>query len=411
VKKASPRKSLTGWSVSKFGAGAGPAFVKFGCVAGLAVLLASCDPSGRFQNPGTPGATIGQPTGEIIGTGAIRIALLLPQSAQGNGASVANVFKNAAKLGLQDVPNADIQLLVKDTGGTAAGANAAAQQALSEGAELILGPVFSQGVSGAAATARPAGVPIVGFSSDAGVAGRGVYLLSFLPQDDVARMMSYAARNGRTSIAALFPQNTYGAVVEAAFRQEAAKHNLRVISILKYQSSSDDIQAKAQEIAKFSNRVDSIYFPGDPQAGLFIAQILTANGVDRNRVKFMGSGQWDNPSVFADSSLAGAWFPAPARAGFNTMASKYQSAYGSRPPRNATLAYDAVILAFGLIKTAGPDRFSTQALTNPDGFKGTDGIFRFRRNGTNERGLAVYEINGGGARIVDPARQSFGNGS
>lgn len=378
-------------------------------VLGLAALVASCDVSGRFQDAGAPTNPIGQPTGEIIGTGAIRVALLLPQSAQGNGGGAATVFKNAAKLGLDDVPQSDIQLLVKDTGGTAAGANAAAQQALSEGAELILGPVFSHGVSGAATMARPAGVPIIGFSSDASVAGRGVYLLSFLPQDDVARMMSYAARNGRTSIAAMFPDSNYGAVVEAAFRQEAARHNLRVISILKYAASSDDIQAKAKEIAKFANRVDSIFFPGDPQAAIFIAQILTANGVDRNRVKFMGSGQWDNPSIFGESALAGAWFPAPTREGYKTFSRKYQSAYGNTPPRNATLAYDAVVLAYGLVRTAGPNRFSTEALTDPAGFRGTDGIFRFRRNGTNERGLAVYEIGGGGARIVDPARQNFGS--
>jgi len=378
-----------------------------GAVCGLAFLLASCGPGGRFQSPGRPGATIGQPSGEIIGTGAVRVALLIPQSAPGNGPSAAAVFKNAAQLGLTEFPGADIQLLVKDTGGTAAGANAAAQQALSEGAELILGPVFSQSVSGASQAARSAGVPIIGFSSDASVAGRGVYLLSFLPQDDVARMMSFAAQSGRTSIAALFPQSEYGVIVEAAFRQEAAKNNLRIISIQNYAASSDDIQAKAKEIAKFSSRVDSIYFPGDPQAGIFIAQILTANGVDRNRVKFMGSGQWDNPSMFADSSLAGAWFPAPDRSGFGTFASKYQSTYGSRPPRNATLAYDAVTLAVGLVRSAGQRRFATGVLTNPDGFLGVDGIFRFRTNGSNERGLAVYEIGAGSSRVVSPARRSF----
>jgi len=377
----------------------------------MALLIASCDVSGRFQQPGYPGASIGQPSGEILGTGAIRIALLVPQSAQGNGAGAATVFKNAAKLGLQEAAGADIQLMIKDTGGTAAGANAAAQQALSEGAELILGPVFAQSVTGAASAARPAGVPIIGFSSDVSVGGRGIYLLSFLPQDDVSRMMSYAARNGRNAIAAMFPNNNYGAVVEASFRQEAAKNNLRVISILRYDSNSEDIQAKAKEIAKFSSRIDSVYFPGDPQAGIFIAQTLTANGVDRQRVKFMGSGQWDNPSMFADTAMSGAWFPAPDRSGFETFARKYQSAYGSRPPRNATLAYDAIILAAVLVRTGGQRRFSTEALTNPDGFLGVDGIFRFRTNGSNERGLAVYEIGSGAARIVDPAKRNFGSGS
>lgn len=396
MKRSSPRNLLTMRS-----------FFRFGAALALGLSVAACLPTSRLQGPGSQTGPIGQPTGEVIGAGAVRVALLLPQSAEGNGGSVANVFKNAATLGLREFPGGDVRLLVKDTGGTAAGATAAAQQALSEGAELILGPVFSHSVTAAAGVARPAGVPVIGFSSDASVAGRGVYLLSFLPQDDVARMVSFAATQGRTSVAAMFPQTDYGAVVEAAFRQEAARRNLRIISIQKYTNNPDDITAKAQEIAKFSNRIDSVFFPGDPQAAIFIAQTLTANGVDRNSVKFMGSGQWDNPAVFGESALTGAWFPAPSRDGFNSFVPKYQNSFGSRPPRNATLSYDAVTLALGLVRSAGQRRFSTNVLTNPDGFLGVDGVFRFRRNGTNERGLAVYEVGTGSAKIVGPARRNF----
>ena len=370
---------------------------------GLSILLAGCLPTGE-----SPGGPVSQPSGEIVGTGAVRVAFLVPQSAGGNGPSVANVFKNSAKLGLKEFPGSDIQLLIKDTGGTTQGANAAAQQALSEGAELILGPVFSSSVTGAARAARPAGVPIIGFSSNASVAGRGVYLLSFLPQDDVNRIISYAAGRGNKSMAALFPDSEYGSVVEAAFRQAAAKNGVRVISILRYTpSDTADMEAKAKEIAKFSSRIDSIFFPGDPQAGIFLSQTLSANGVDRNRVRFLGSGQWDTPAVFSESTMAGAWFPAPTREGFANFAAKYRSAYGSQPPRNATLAYDAVTLAVGLVRSAGPSRFKTNVLTNPDGFLGVDGIFRFRTNGLNERGLAVYEVSSGSSRAVDPARRSF----
>ncbi|MEM8812306.1 MAG: penicillin-binding protein activator [Pseudomonadota bacterium] len=375
----------------------------------LALLLAGCDTVGRFQTPGTPGATVGQPTGEVIGTGAIRVALLVPQSAGGNGAGVANVFKNAARLGLKDFPNADIRLLVKDTAGTAEGAAAATQQALSEGAELVLGPVFSHSVSAAAGVARPAGVPIIGFSSDVGAASRGAYLLSFLPQDDVRRIVGYAADNGRTAMAAMFPDTNYGAVVEAAFRQEAARRSIRIISIQKYSPTPEDIGAKAKEIGQFANRVDSIFFPGDPQAAVFISQTLVANGVDPGQVKFLGSGQWDNQAVQREPNLLGAWYPAPARTDFDSFAGRYQAEFGTRPPRNATLAYDAVRLAAGLVREAGPRRFSTGAITSPDGFLGVDGIFRFRTNGTNERGLAVYEVGSGSARIVAPARRSFGS--
>lgn len=381
-----------------------------GAVLGLALAVAGCLPSG-MQRPGYPGGVgpqTSQPAGEVIGSGGVRVALLLPQSGGGNGPGAAAVFRNAARLGLQEFPGSDLQLLVKDTGGTAAGASLAAQQALSEGAELILGPVFSASVTGAAQAARPAGVPIIGFSSNASVAGRGVYLLSFLPQDDVRRMVSFAAASGKRAVAALFPDSEYGAVVEAAFRQEAASNNVRVISIQKYAAGDTaDMQAKAAEVGKFANRIDSVYFPGDPQAAIVIARQLAASGVNPDRVKYMGGGQWDNSSVFGEPTMRGAWFPAPTREGFASFARKYQAAYGSQPPRNATLAYDAVTLAVGLVRSAGPQRFSTGVLTNADGFLGIDGIFRFRSNGLNERGLAVYEVGNGSSRIVSPARRSF----
>ena len=115
----------------------------------------------------------------------------------------ARAFRNAAELAIHDFPNAGIQVAVYDTRGTPAGAQAAVGTALGEGAEIILGPVFASEVSAIAPAARQAGVPVVAFSSDASVAGPGVYLLSFLPSDDVNRIVSYSASQGRKSFAAL----------------------------------------------------------------------------------------------------------------------------------------------------------------------------------------------------------------
>ncbi|MEH0070881.1 hypothetical protein V6L77_12070 [Pannonibacter sp. Pt2-lr] len=102
--------------------------------------------------------------------------------------------------------------------------------------------------------------------------------------------------------------------------------------------------------------------------------------------------------------MTGAWFPGPEKSGFDALASRYQAAFGSPPPRNASLAYDGTILAAGLVRSAGPQRFATQTLTNRDGFLGIDGVFRFLQNGQNERGLAVYEITGSGVKPVSPPR-------
>ena len=76
--------------------------------------------------------------------------------------------------------------------------------------------------------------------------------------------------------------------------------------------------------------------------------------------------------------------------------------------RTATLAYDAVALIAALVKTQGPARFSSEVLTNPSGFAGIDGLFRFRPDGTNERGLAVLRVTPSGPQVIAPPPHAFG---
>ncbi len=61
-----------------------------------------------------------------------------------------------------------------------------------------------------------------------------------------------------------------------------------------------------------------------------------------------------------------------------------------------------------LARTQGPNRFAPETLTNPSGFAGIDGLFRFRTDGTNERGLAVMKVTTGGGVTVAGSPKSFG---
>src|SRR6202044_1639261 len=96
--------------------------------------------------------------------------------------------------------------------------------------------------------------------------------------------------------------------------------------------------------------------------------------------------------VFASAALQGGLYAAPDPAGFRSFSARYRAKYSSDPVRTATLAYDAAALG----RTQGPQRFSPETLTNPSGFAGIDGLFRFRPDGTNERGLAVMRVTSGG---------------
>ena len=372
------------------------------------LALAGCSTFGGGA-PETAALVAPGPGPELIGSGDVRVALLLPRSASGNAAASAGAFRNAAELALRDFPAAGIQIAVYDTHGSPAGAQAAVGTALGEGAAMVLGPIFSGEVSAVATQARQAGAPVVAFSSDVSVAGPGVYLLSFLPSDDVARIVSYSAAQGRRSFAALLPANAYGAVAEASFRRAVAAAGGRVVAIETYGPA--EAAAKAAAIARIAPQIDALLIPDGADVVPAIAAALAQNGVTRDKVKFLGSGQWDDPRILNNPALVGSWFPSPAKQGYEEFSRKYQAAYGAVPPRNATLAYDGAVLAAGLARRFGAERFEPSALTPAGGFAGVDGIFRFLPTGETERRLAVYEVTGSGARQVDAAPRTFAGGT
>jgi ABC-type branched-subunit amino acid transport system substrate-binding protein len=344
--------------------------------------------------------------------GQVRIALILPLTAQGNAGLAAQSMKNAAEMALAEFKVSNVQLLVKDDGGSPQGAQGAAQQAISEGAEIIVGPLFAQSVSAVGQVARSRNIPVIAFSTDASVAARGVYLLSFLPETDVRRIVSYAASRGKRSFAALMPDNAYGTVVEAAFQQEVARHGGRVVVLEKYPHDANRTAEAVRRVAQAASQIDSIFIPDSPDAVPQIAQALAANGVDLKRVQLLGTGLWgDDTRIASEKLLDGGWYPSPEQTGFRNFSGRYRARYGQDPVRTATLAYDAVALVAALVKTQGMQRFSEQVLTNPSGFAGIDGVFRFRPEGTNERGLAVLRVTPSGGQVISPAPKSFAPGT
>ena len=344
--------------------------------------------------------------------GQVRIALILPLTAQGNAGLAAQSMKNAAEMALAEFKVSNVQLLVKDDGGSPQGAQGAAQQAISEGAEIIVGPLFAQSVSAVGQVARSRNIPVIAFSTDASVAARGVYLLSFLPETDVRRIVSYAASRGKRSFAALMPDNAYGTVVEAAFQQEVARHGGRVVVLEKYPHDANRTAEAVRRVAQAASQIDSIFIPDSPDAVPQIAQALAANGVDLKRVQLLGTGLWgDDTRIASEKLLDGGWYPSPEQTGFRNFSGRYRARYGQDPVRTATLAYDAVALVAALVKTQGMQRFSEQVLTNPSGFAGVDGVFRFRPEGTNERGLAVRRVTPSGGQVISPAPKSFAPGT
>jgi branched-chain amino acid transport system substrate-binding protein len=381
-----------------------------GLSAAASALLAGCSGVSQYFSSSPPPAQQGgpPPTTPNIGTGQVKAALILPLSAPGNAGVAGQAMRNAAEMALAEFNSPNVQLLVKDDAGTADAAQHGAQQALDEGAEIILGPLFAQAVSYAGQVARARNIPVIAFSTDANVASHGVYLLSFLPETDVERIVQYASSVGKRSFAALIPDNPYGTVVEAAFKQAVARRGGRVVALERYPHDKAAMVGPVRNIAQSAARADALFIPDGGDAVPDVVQALVANGVNTKKIQLLGTGLWDDPRIYANPALDGAWYAAPDGAGYRNFAARYVARYKQDPVRTATLAYDAAALIAALVKTQGPQRFSAEVLTNPSGFSGIDGLFRFRPDGTNERGLAVLRVTSSGAQVISPAPKSFG---
>lgn len=374
-----------------------------GACAGVQSTLTNAFGTGPSAPSGPPAGPAQQP--QAVGTGGTKVGLILPLSASGNAGVAAQSMKNAAEMALAEFQNPSIQLLIKDDNGSAQGAQQAAQQALDEGSEIILGPLFALSVPATAQLTRARNVPVIAFSTDSSVAGRGVYLLSFLPESDVNRIVDYAAGTGKRSFAAMLPENAYGNVVEVAFKQAVARKGGRIVAFERYGA---DRSNAARNIAASLTGADALFIADDGDAVVATADALTAAGANLRNVQLLGTGLWDNPRVFNSATLHGGLYAAPDPAGFRAFAGRYRTKYGGDPVRTATLAYDAVALVAALARTQGGQRFAPETLTNPSGFAGIDGLFRFRIDGGNDRGLAVMKVASGGGQAVAGSPKSFG---
>jgi hypothetical protein len=167
-----------------------------------------------------------------------------------------------------------------------------------------------------------------------------------------------------------------------------------------------------QRIAQAAQQADALFVPDSSDAVAAIVAALTASGVNMRRLQLLGTGVWVDPEqrIFSTPALQGGWYAAPDAANYNRFAARYRQRFGQDPIRIATLAYDGVALVAALVKTQGAQRFSEAVLTNNSGFAGIDGVFRFRSDGTNQRGLAVLRVTSTGGQVISPPPKTFAPG-
>ncbi|MEL6746598.1 MAG: penicillin-binding protein activator [Pseudomonadota bacterium] len=350
---------------------------------------------------------------------AVKIALLLPMTGPPEVRALAKGLRDAAQLALFELDQVNIELMEKDTKGTVDGARTAAATALSDGAQVIVGPLFSQSVKAVSQLSRPAGVPVVAFSNDRSVAGNGTYLMSFLPGADVGRLLTFAAQSGKQRMAALAPRTPYGDAVLAKLMASAPGAGFTVAQTERYDNDANGMtpavkalgaRIAAQKQAKTAgpDRIDTLFVVGNERSVPILAALLPYNDVAPGDVQIMGVGNWEFPGVARDGVLRGAWYPAPEPEGFIAFSRAFNEAYGTAPERMWSLSYDALSMLGALARNNAQGQPFTQAtLTRASGFAGVTGLFRLRAEGVVERGLAIMEVQQFGGKTLSPAPKSF----
>ncbi|WP_169566980.1 penicillin-binding protein activator [Sneathiella limimaris] len=376
----------------------------------------------------------------------VRLAILLPLS--GANKKIGTDLLNAANMALFDHNNKQLRLQPYDTQGTPEGAREAALKAVSEGAEVFMGPLFASSVRAIEDIAAANNINVLAFSTDASVAKQGVYLMGLTVEQQISRVLDFAYRQGLANFAVLAPQNPYGEAALSAIDTTTRRLGLTLTKVKRYPTDlppgSEELHEIAKDTANYDARnwvlrqeIKKVEGKSDPESKALLqrlqkldtfgdvnfealilpeggqrlrelAPLLSYYDIDPQKVKYIGTGLWADTSLTTEPALVGGWFAAPAPEAHNQFLQRFNGIYGYVPPRIASLAYDAMALC-GLLALDETtiDKFSVVALESTEGFTGYNGLFRFTNTGLAERGLAVMQLGQDKLELLEPAPNTF----
>ncbi len=369
----------------------------------LSVLwLAACQPGGMGGNPGR----------QIDRSAPVKVALLVPGGSGSAGdETLARGLQNAANMAIGDLQGVKIDLMVYNTDGQPAQAASVARQAVSDGARIILGPVFAQSANAVAVAVAPRNVNVLAFSNNTDIAGGNLFVLGPTFPNTADRLVSYATTRGKGRIMIVHAQTAAGEIGARAIRNAIVRNGASVTGVATYPFSQQGVIDAAPAIADRikADDVDALFLTADTAGALpLLTQLLPERGVSPRTIQFIGLTRWDiPPATLQLPGVQGGWFAEPDPGLQARFVQRYQAAYGSAPHPVAGLAYDGIAAIGALIQSGNPGALTRRGLTQPAGFAGVNGIFRLLSDGTNQRGLAIAQVQGGQAVVINPAPHRF----
>lgn len=376
-------------------------------IAGSAAVLAGCQvvpktgpsTSGPAPSAGTPS----EPSASVLPTdqqARHRVALLVPMT--GDNGAVGQSIANAANMAILDTNASNLRITTYDTSTNPAGA---AARAIADGNKLILGPLTAANIPAIVPQARSADVPIISFSNDSTAAGNNVFVMGHIPEQSIARSVSYARSNGSSRFAALLPNGEYGQRSLNALSVALREYGGSLVSSERYSRGNTSILSAAQRLRTRGGYDTVLIADGARLAAIGAGELRKG----RAGTRILGTELWGGEgSLLRSSEMRGAIFSAVSDNRFGRYSSSYEKRFGAKPYRISSLGYDAVLLTLRISSNwRGGRKFPVKRMREETGFLGVDGAFRFNREGVVQRALAVVEVNDGAFITVDQAPANF----
>jgi ABC-type branched-subunit amino acid transport system substrate-binding protein len=355
----------------------------------------------------------------------VKIGILLPLS--GENSQIGSSLLKAAKLSLNKTKNKNIQLFIKDTENNNTNIISSYYDLINEEVDIILGPLFTKNIKIINPVSEDENTLMITFSNNSEVKNKSTFISGLTPEDEIRESIDYAMSKGSEKFGLIFPNNEYGLRSKKLIQNLVLEKNGEISEFVFYNSQKPDFYEASKKIASYDKRrlklekkleelksmntiasekkyeklknqdtlgeleFDTLFIGADNVKHIsMLASILPYYDVDPKKVVYIGNSLWANKVALKEPALEKGIFTDFSKKKFGNFELEYSEAFNVKPHQIAYLAFDLVGLISNLQKKN--KRINISNITANNGFIGTNGLFRFRSDGSIQRSLSVFQI-------------------
>lgn len=356
----------------------------------------------------------------------LRVGVLLPLS--GEAKTLGESLLNAIQLSMFENNKNNILLKIYDTKGTDFGAVEAMNNAIEDGIDTIVGPLFYAETKAISEIARKHNIVIFSLSNEQKLMNTdSVFVTGSIIEQEIDILLNNLIKNGKTNFVAFLPNNVFGSTVNDILKrklkgkdaylintefytQSTELFETKLLNLLKSYRVSEEFlhdyeQKKANSqmtgekveyIAKEEDKIypDVLFIVDGEKIAQNIGMVLYKNPKIASNIQLAATSKIDNAknlekNVYLDNLI----FVGSNPEKFDDFSKKYYETYSVPALKISTIAYDLIsdIDKF-YVKKDGKYLINKTKLLNPYGYDSIDGKFRFLPNGLVERNYYILQL-------------------